>query len=130
MPLMARDFEMRREETRKGLRKPVGAIIGARVRHPVVPIVVSGLILLVAHLHGCLAFVLPVLPLLFLVLSLLSGHYPGCETIVRLAERIAARPLRGAATNQRRPAWPKSHSVTGGLLIAFGLAQRPPPLPA
>jgi hypothetical protein len=70
------------------------------------------------------------LPLLVLLGALLLGHYPGCEAIVRLAERISGtRPARrSAARPARRPLPPRSFAVSGGLLIAFGLAQRPPPL--
>ncbi len=77
------------------------------------------------------AFLLPALPLLALLLTLLLGHYPGCEAIVRLSERIAAR--RRTRDAVRRPALPKAPRASapaGGLLIALGLAQRPPPLPA
>jgi hypothetical protein len=77
------------------------------------------------------AFLLPALPLLALLLTLLLGHYPGCEAIVRLSERIAAR--RRTRDAIRRPALPKpprASAPAGGLLIALGLAQRPPPLPA
>jgi hypothetical protein len=77
------------------------------------------------------AFFLPVAPLLFLVVALLLGRYPGCEAIVRLAERIAARagkPTR--ATRRPLPHAPRSFAPGGGLLIALGLAQRPPPLSA
>lgn len=77
------------------------------------------------------AFLLPALPLLGLLLTLLLGHYPGCEAIVRLSERIAAR--RRTRDAIRRPALPKplrASAPAGGLLIALGLAQRPPPLPA
>ncbi len=76
-------------------------------------------------------FLLPALPLLGLLLTLLLGHYPGCEAIVRLSERIAGR-LRTRDAN-RRPVLPKPprfFAPAGGLLIALGLAQRPPPLPA
>ena len=70
---------------------------------------------------------LALLPLLALLASLLLGHYPGYRTIVRLAERGAS--LRsGGGKNQARPQAPRSHAAGGGLLIAFGLAQRPPPL--
>ena len=71
---------------------------------------------------------LALVPLLLLVASLLLGVYPGCEAIVSLSEWIASRPRPRAATKQARPAAPSLHSVSGGLLIAFGLAQRPPPL--
>jgi hypothetical protein len=76
-------------------------------------------------------FLLPALPLLGLLLTLLLGHYPGCEAIVRLSERIASR--RRTRDAIRRPALPKpprASAPAGGLLIALGLAQRPPPLPA
>jgi hypothetical protein len=70
------------------------------------------------------------LPLLLLLGALLLGHYPGCDAIVRLSERIAARGSRGRPlTNAApRPPAPCSFAVSGGLLIAFGLARRPPPL--
>jgi hypothetical protein len=70
-------------------------------------------------------------PLLLLIGSLLVGYYPGCETIVRIAERIAGMPVprrrlkSGEVRRQRRP---RSHAPHGGLLIALGHAQRPPPL--
>jgi hypothetical protein len=91
------------------------------------PVAICGLVLAVAQLHGHLEVVLPVVPLLLLVVSLLAGIYPGCEAIVRLTERIDSRPSRTAVASQRRPMAPRSHAVSGGLLIAFGLAQRPPP---
>jgi hypothetical protein len=69
------------------------------------------------------------LPLLLLVGALLLGFYPGCETALRLAERIAsgarAEPTR--AVRQRRPRPPASHAAQGGLLLAFGLSGRAPP---
>jgi hypothetical protein len=78
------------------------------------------------------AFLLPVVPLLALLLFLLLGRYPGCEAIVRLSERIAAgeRGARGRPRRQRLPLPPRSFAPAGGLLIALGLAQRPPPAPA
>jgi hypothetical protein len=80
---------------------------------------------------GLATFLLPALPLLGLLLTLLLGHYPGCEAIVRLSERIAGgRRTRDA---DRRPALPtplRASAPAGGLLIALGLAQRPPPLAA
>jgi hypothetical protein len=72
--------------------------------------------------------ILALVPLLLLVSSLLLGHYPGCDTIVRIAQRFDSRPRSLAARHQSRPAPPRSHAASGGLLIAFGLAQRPPPL--
>jgi hypothetical protein len=78
------------------------------------------------------AFFLPVVPLLFLLVALLLGRYPGHEAIVRLSERLAARlrPRRGTAARPRSPHPPRSFAPGGGLLIALGLAQRPPPLAA
>ncbi|HEX3173294.1 MAG TPA: hypothetical protein VHQ43_03625 [Solirubrobacterales bacterium] len=70
------------------------------------------------------------IPLLLLLGSLLLGFYPGCETVVRLAERIEGRAScrHPALAPARRPRPPRSHAPRGGLLIAFGHAQRPPPL--
>ena len=69
------------------------------------------------------------LPLLVLLGALLLGHYPGCDAIVRLSERIAGPASRRPASRRpRRPLPPRSFAPGGGLLIAFGLAQRPPPL--
>ncbi len=66
-------------------------------------------------------------PLFLLIGSLLFGHYPGLGTIVRISERIFPRLRSRAAKNQRRPRIPGSRAVSGGLLIALGFAQRPPP---
>jgi hypothetical protein len=71
---------------------------------------------------------LALIPLFLLVGSLLLGLYPGLETIVRISERIFSKPNARAAKNQRRPRAPRSRAISGGLLIAFGFAQRPPPL--
>jgi hypothetical protein len=71
---------------------------------------------------------LALIPLFLLVGSLLFGLYPGLGTIVRISERIFAKPRPRVAKNQRRPRAPHSRAVSGGLLIAFGFAQRPPPL--
>jgi hypothetical protein len=77
-------------------------------------------------------FLLPALPLLALLLTLLLGRYPGHEAILRLSDRIAGRAREARAAAARRSALPKpprSFAPAGGLLIAFGHAQRPPPLP-
>lgn len=68
-------------------------------------------------------------PLLLLLVSLLLGRYPGCETAMRLAERIAGRgrSVAMAAGNWRRPRRPLSRAAAGGLLLAFGLSGRAPP---
>jgi hypothetical protein len=78
------------------------------------------------------AFLLPVVPLLGLLAFLLLGRYPGCETIVRLSDRIAGRADRRCRRprRQRLPLPPRSFAPRGGMLIALGLAQRPPPAPA
>jgi hypothetical protein len=75
-------------------------------------------------------FAIAAIPLLLLLVALLLGRYPGCEAAMRLAERIASRARRKATTasNSRRPQSPASRAAHGGLLIAFSLAQRPPPL--
>jgi hypothetical protein len=77
------------------------------------------------------ALLLPVVPLLGLLIFLLLGRYPGCEAIVRLSERISAdgEPRRGRL-RAALPKRPRSSAPAGGLLIALGLAQRPPPLSA
>lgn len=87
---------------------------------------------ILARVTELVTFLLPALPLLGLLATLLLGHYPGCEAIVRLSDRIADRAPR-ARDAERRPALPKpprAFAPHGGLLIALGLAQRPPPLPA
>jgi hypothetical protein len=78
------------------------------------------------------AFLLPLAPLLFLLVALLFGRYPGHEAIVRLSERIAAGTRRRTSASRRpgKPRPPRSFAPGGGLLIALGLAQRPPPLRA
>jgi hypothetical protein len=75
------------------------------------------------------AFLLPVVPLLFLLVTLLLGRYPGCEAIVRLAERIAARSRAGAdgAAAVSPPPRPPSFAPGGGLLLALSLSGRAPP---
>jgi hypothetical protein len=77
-------------------------------------------------------FLLPALPLLALLATLLFGRYPGCEAIVRLSERIANHATHDG-TGTRHSSLPKparSFAPSGGLLIALGLAQRPPPVAA
>lgn len=87
---------------------------------------------ILARVTQLVTFLLPALPLLALLLTLLLGHYPGCEAIVRLSELIVG-DRRSTRDADRRPALPKpprAFAPAGGLLIALGLAQRPPPLPA
>lgn len=78
------------------------------------------------------AFLLPAVPLLGLLAMLLLGRYPGCEAIIRLSERIAARQGTRCepAYAPAPPKPPRSFAPAGGLLIALSLAQRPPPLAA
>jgi hypothetical protein len=73
---------------------------------------------------------LAAVPLFLLLGSLLLGLYPGCDAIVALSERISASSLSEPAATRRarRPLPPRSFAAAGGLLIAFGHAQRPPPL--
>ena len=71
---------------------------------------------------------LALVPLLLLVSSLLLGHYPGCDTIVRLGARFAPRVGSRAARKPSLPKAPRPRGPSGGLLIALSIAQRPPPL--
>lgn len=75
-------------------------------------------------------FLIAVVPLLLLVGLLLCGRYPGHGVAMRLVERIASRSRAAtrAASREVRPWAPDPKAVRGGLLIAFRLAQRPPPL--
>jgi hypothetical protein len=77
-----------------------------------------------------LEFAIAAAPLLALLCALLLGRYPGCEAIVRLADRLSPAPAGrpDAPRRARRPLPPASFAASGGLLIAFGLARRPPPL--
>jgi hypothetical protein len=71
---------------------------------------------------------LALIPLFLLLASLLFGHYPGFAAIVRISERLRSVPPIRAAKTEPRPRAPRRHAASGGLLIAFGFAQRPPPL--
>ncbi|HKT83256.1 MAG TPA: hypothetical protein VJQ84_05400 [Solirubrobacterales bacterium] len=70
---------------------------------------------------------LALIPLFVLVGSLLFGHYPGFETIVRISKRLSSQPRLRGAKCQARPRAPQGQAIRGGLLLAFGFAQRPPP---
>ena len=74
-------------------------------------------------------FLLPALPLLGLLATLLLGHYPGCEAIVRLSERLAAagHPDLAAAAARHVAPRPRSVAPSGGLLLALSLSGRAPP---
>ncbi|MDX6595726.1 MAG: hypothetical protein QOI72_1108 [Solirubrobacterales bacterium] len=75
------------------------------------------------------AFLLPAVPLLALLVCLLFGRYPGCEAIVRLAERISAGSRAGdaGADSRKAPLRPASFAPGGGLLLALSLSGRAPP---
>jgi hypothetical protein len=71
---------------------------------------------------------LPAAPLLALLVSLLFGFYPGCETAMRLADRIASLSRSKAATIVALPARRSpQRAAHGGLLLAFSLSGRAPP---
>lgn len=75
-------------------------------------------------------FLVALVPLLLLLGLLLCGRYPGHGAAMRLAERIASRtrdPTR-PVSRELRPWAPALTAIRGGLLIAFRLAQRPPPV--
>jgi len=81
-------------------------------------------------MSAALAFLLPALPLLALLAFLLAGRYPGCETMVRLSERFAARGrprTPRSTTRSRRPSRPPLRAAHGGLLLAHSLSGRAPP---
>jgi hypothetical protein len=77
-----------------------------------------------------LEIALALIPLLLLLGSLAFGRYPGIETIVRLVERAHATLQDGTLRRSPRPPLRRHRAASGGLLIAFARAQRPPPLPA
>jgi hypothetical protein len=74
------------------------------------------------------AFLLPAVPLLVLLAFLLLGRYPGADAIVRLSERLAARPRRPRRSSSTAPASrPAPFAPAGGLLLAVSLSGRAPP---
>ena len=94
--------------------------------------VLSGLLLAAAQLLGQLELLLPAIPLLLLLCSLVVGVYPGCETAVRLSERLAAATRRKVKAFRRAalPRRPDRSTAHGGLLLAFSLSGRAPPFAA
>jgi len=69
-------------------------------------------------------------PLLLLLGLLLLGHYPGCEILVRLSERLSDSNLRQeGARPAPGPSRPGIHTARGGLLLALSLSGRAPPAP-
>lgn len=75
-----------------------------------------------------LEIALALVPLFVLLGSLLFGHYPGLATIVRISDRFVASVQARRARSQQRPRPLRVRAASGGLLIACGLARRPPPL--
>jgi hypothetical protein len=66
-------------------------------------------------------------PALLIVAPLIAGRYPGEELIVKLGRR-SGRPRRTAAgSSQAAPPSPSLWLPRGARLIAFSLAERPPP---
>ena len=76
-------------------------------------------------LHVVLLYVAPAA---LLALALLSGHYPGERVLTRLARRGRRRPRR--AVSAPRPRAVFTARVTGGVLLATGMAGRAPPPPS
>lgn len=67
-------------------------------------------------------------PALLIAAPLIAGRYLGEELIVRLVERRHGRRRRLAALRpQAAPSVPSVWLPRGALLIAFSLAERPPP---
>ena len=77
-----------------------------------------------------LELAIALIPLFALLVSLLCGHYPGVETIVAISARFGTPSPHRTPTRQAPPRAPRAHAVRGGLLLALGFAQRPPPLAA
>lgn len=71
---------------------------------------------------GQLAHLLPVLVLAAL---LAAGRYPGARRLARSGR--ASRPAPRGAGRPAAPVTPEARAPRGGLLIARGLAVRPPP---
>lgn len=82
----------------------------------------------VLALTGATDVLLFVAPALLIAIPLFGGRYIGEELIVRLAGRVA-RPRRRTAfsRNRRLPSAPEGWRPRGARLIAFSLAERPPP---
>lgn len=83
--------------------------------------------LLCAALGASVDGVLCLAPALLLSGALLARRYPGERLLLGLSARARARRPRPPA-GLRPPAGPSRHVPRGGLLIAFELAVRPPPL--
>jgi len=74
-------------------------------------------------------FLIAAVPLLGLLATLVFGLYPGLDTAMRLADRIAARSRARVPTavSSRRPRLPLAPAPNGGLLLALSLSGRAPP---
>jgi hypothetical protein len=69
-------------------------------------------------------------PALLIAIPLFAGHYFGEELIATLVARERSRrPRRAPASLLPIPRMPAARLPRGTHLIAFSLAERPPPLP-
>lgn len=67
-------------------------------------------------------------PALLIAIPLLGGHYLGEELIVKLASRRSPRPRHAKPVSVRQlPSTLAVWRPRGATLIAFSLAERPPP---
>lgn len=107
-----------------------GRVSGVDSRERCVLVILASLALLVgaaSALFGVSSDLLLVVPLFVLLVPLLVGRYPGEQAIARLASQGKARgrqlPGRAPVPQRRSPVFAR-----GGLLLATGLAGRPPPV--
>lgn len=76
---------------------------------------------------GTGAGIASILPVLLLLLPLLARRYPGEARLARLRD-VHQQPIRRPrAGNARTPRTTRRIHAHGGLLLACGLAVRPPP---
>lgn len=66
-------------------------------------------------------------PALLIAVPLIAGRYVGEKLIARLVERRGAKRRRPVSTPATRPRRPAVWLPRGTRLIAFSLAERPPP---
>jgi hypothetical protein len=67
-------------------------------------------------------------PALVLLVPLLSGRYVGERVLAKVAGRARTPRRRAVASLSARPRAPRATHRRGTLLLAFGLAERGPPL--
>lgn len=96
--------------------------------HRVAPTVAAAgaLLLAAAVVLAQPAVVLTLAPALALALLLIGGRFPGERVVRRLQTRFAAKP-RGRSRTAAPPRRYGFRPRVGRLLIAFALANRPPP---